>query len=485
MLFNSYAFIFLFIPITFAVYYWLNWRRLTIAGKAWLTLTSLFFYGYWNPVYVPLILASIFFNYGIGSVLLKKRNSPRSPRAALIAGVCGNLALLAYFKYMDFFIMNINAIASFNIKSLHIILPLGISFFTFTQIAYLVDTYRGIAKEYSLLNYGLFVTFFPHLLAGPIIHHKEMMPQFDRLKNKVINYKNIVEGLGLFFIGLFKKVVIADTLAFWANTGFDDSVSLTLMEAWTTIFAYGGQLYFDFSGYTDMALGSSLLFNIRLPINFNIPYRSLSVQEFWRRWHITLGRFVREYIYIPLGGNRKRESHVLFNILFSFFLIGLWHGAGWTFVLWGVFHGCGAAINRLWGKTSIRLPSFFSWLITFLYINVLWSFFRAKDMGDALKVLRGLFGISGVTLPESWLPVLSFLKLSGIKAGTVLATIHWDEKIVFLLIAALLCAVLFRNSDQIMSQLKPRWWGALFLAFLSLFGILNLQKASEFIYFNF
>jgi len=485
MLFNSYAFIFLFLPITFAVYYVLNWRRLTIAGKAWLTVASIFFYGYWNPVYVPLIIASILANFGIGSSLLKLRKSPDALRVVLVAGVCGNLALLAYFKYMDFFIVNINAVTSMNIQPLHIVLPLGISFFTFTQIAYLVDTYRGVAKEYSLLNYGLFVTFFPHLLAGPIIHHREMMPQFDRARNKVINYQNIVEGLGLFFIGLFKKVVIADTLALWANAGFDDAVSLTLIEAWTTILAYGGQLYFDFSGYTDMALGSSLLFNIRLPINFNIPYRSLSIQEFWRRWHMTLGRFVREYIYIPLGGNQRKEPHVLFNILFSFFLIGLWHGAGWTFVIWGIFHGIGVAINRLWSKTSIRLPSFFAWLFTFLYINVLWAFFRAKDMDDALKVLKGLFGMSGVMVPERWLPIVSFLGLSGINTGTVLTSIPGDERIFIFLAAALLCAILFKNSDHMVSQLKPRWWGALLLAFVTIFGILNLQKASEFIYFNF
>jgi D-alanyl-lipoteichoic acid acyltransferase DltB (MBOAT superfamily) len=276
LLFNSYEFIFLFLPISLYGYFWLNKRRLVQAGKAWLVLSSLFFYSWWNIVYLPLILGSIFFNFAIGSTLSQKvasemRGKSFSARTLLAFGIVSNLTLLGYFKYTDFFITNINAVAGSHFDLLHILLPLGISFFTFTQIAYLVDAYRGEAKEMDYLNYTLFVTFFPHLLAGPILHHKEMMPQFDAIKSKVFNYKNSAMGLFLFSIGLFKKVVIADTFSIWANAGFEATQALTLFEAWATSLSYTFQLYFDFSGYTDMALGVALMFNIRLPINFNSP----------------------------------------------------------------------------------------------------------------------------------------------------------------------------------------------------------------------
>ncbi|MCG6537305.1 MAG: MBOAT family protein, partial [Syntrophales bacterium LBB04] len=294
MLFNSYCYIFLFLPVVLFFYFLLSRRRFTIGSKLWLLLASLLFYGWWNPVYLPLIAGSILFNYIAGRLISRQRVAGRVSysRYLLVIGVLGNLALLGYFKYADFFISNINSIGLFALPLLQIVLPLGISFFTFTQIAYLVDTERGRVKEYSALNYGLFVTFFPHLLAGPIIHHSEMMPQFDRLRNKVVDYRNVASGICLFFIGLFKKLVIADTFAVWANNGFDTLNQLTVIQAWVASLSYTLQLYYDFSGYTDMALGSSLMFNIKLPINFNSPYRSLDIQEFWRRWHITLGRFM-------------------------------------------------------------------------------------------------------------------------------------------------------------------------------------------------
>jgi len=310
LLFNSYEFIFAFLPITFFVYFYLNSKRLTEASKAFLVFASLFFYSWWNIAYLPLILGSILFNFAIGSTISKmntvKSNTKKgvSQKMLLTFGIISNILLLGYFKYMDFFIANINTLLHTQLDMMHIILPLGISFFTFTQIAYLVDTYRNEVKEMDYLNYTLFVTFFPHLLAGPILHHKEMMPQFDSLRSKVINYKNIAAGLFLFSIGIFKKVVIADTFAVWATAGFDTAETLNLLEAWATSLSYTFQLYFDFSGYTDMAIGVALLFNIKLPINFNSPYKATSIQDFWRRWHITLSRFLRDYIYIPLGGNR-------------------------------------------------------------------------------------------------------------------------------------------------------------------------------------
>ncbi|NLY03504.1 MAG: MBOAT family protein, partial [Campylobacter sp.] len=346
MLFNSYEFIFAFLPITFIIYFFLMSRRLILGAKLSLALASIFFYGYWNYIYVPLIVVSMLVNYGVGiSLVDSEKIRDISKKSILVFGIVFNLGLLGYFKYVDFFLENFNGIFGTNIPLPHIVLPIGISFFTFTQIAFLVDAYKKEAKEYSLINYMLFVTYFPHLLAGPILHHKEMMPQFANKFNFVKNYRNIALGLFIFSIGLFKKVVIADTFAVWANAGFDTSSTLNLIEAWATSLSYTFQLYFDFSGYTDMAIGSSLLFNIRLPINFNSPYKALSIQDFWRRWHMTLSRFLRNYLYIPLGGNRRGKYRTYINLLVTFLLGGLWHGAGWTFIAWGALHGIALVIH--------------------------------------------------------------------------------------------------------------------------------------------
>ena len=485
MLFNSYAFILLFLPITFLVYFGLNKIRLTLASKAWLVFASIFFYGYWNPVYVPLMLGSITFNYIIGALILKKKGAGSLPRIILAAGIAGNLILLGYFKYMDFFITNINLITSMNLRLLHIALPLGISFFTFTQIAFLVDTARGTAKEYSFLNYMFFVTFFPHLLAGPIIHHKEMMPQFDRLRNKIINHKHIAQGLTLFFIGLFKKVVIADTLVPFTNISFDHTTTLTLIEAWTTGLCYTLQLYSDFSGYTDMALGASLLFNIRLPINFNNPLRSIDIQDFWRRWHMTLGRFVRDYLYIPLGGNKVSEPHLLFNALFIAFAIGIWHGAGWTFAAWGLLHGCSLVVFRIWQKQPFRLPNFFAWLITFT-LNIFGGiFFRAKSFADIIKYVKAMFGMTGIILPEKLSHYLAPFKLQGVKFGKVFPAINADEHLIYKLAAFFIILMFYKTSNEFVDDLKPNYRTAIFVSLLAMYAILHLQNATEFIYFNF
>jgi D-alanyl-lipoteichoic acid acyltransferase DltB (MBOAT superfamily) len=485
MLFNSHAFIFLFLPITFAIYFVLNRRKLILVAKTWLVLASLFFYGYWNAVYVPLLLGSLLFNYAVGSILIQKRSRPAPTRFMLILGIAGNLSLLAYFKYMDFFITNINAISSLNLKLLHITLPLGISFFTFTQIAYLVDMARGTARECSLLNYALFVTFFPRLLVGPIVRYQEMMPQFDALRNYFLSYKHIAQGLTLFFLGLFKKVAIADSLAEWAKAGYDHAASLALIEAWMTSLSYTLQLYYDFSGYTDMALGAALLFNIKLPVNFNSPYRSLTIQEFWRRWHMTFSRFIRDYIYIPLGGSRVSEPRILLNILSTFFLVGLWHGAGWTFVIWGLLHGAALVVFHLWQKTPFRLPRFLSWLITFNFINAAWVFFRAQTFFDAIKVLKAMAGLTGIVLPEKLVHHFAALKQYGMQFGDVLTTMRWSERTFGCLIVCFFLAVFFKNSNEIAERLKPTWRAAAVLSVISVYAIFSLRKVNEFIYFNF
>lgn len=485
MLFNSYPFIFVFLPITFFVYFILNRKRLILPSKVWLIFASLFYYGWWNPIYVPLITGSILFNYLAGRILLKKKEYSAFCRATLFIAIGGNLALLAYFKYMDFFINTANTLGGFHFSLLHITLPLGISFYTFTQIAYLVDTWKNAAKEEHLLNYFLFVTFFPYLLSGPIIHHKEIIPPFDRPRNKVINHKNIAQGLSLFFIGLFKKVIIADTIAPWASYGFDHAAILTLVEAWVTSLSYTLQLYFDFSGYTDMALGAALLFNIRLPLNFNSPYKSLSIQEFWRRWNITLSRFMRDHVYIPLGGSQVSELRIHANILITFLLVGLWHGAGWTFVFWGLLHGSALIVTRLWRKTGITLPRFLSWLLTFNFVNIAWVFFRAPSFTEASQVLKGMAGMNGIVFPKSLAAPLSMLEAYGIQFGRVLSNMGGEGKLNYLLPLFLLLSILFKNSNELVSRLTPNKKTSFLLALITLYALLSLQRASEFIYFTF
>ena len=325
------------------------------------------------------------------------------------------MGLLAYFKYSDFLISNFNFVLSLNVQLLNLALPLAISFFTFQQIAYLVDSYRGETNEYDFLNYGVFVTFFPQLIAGPIVHHREMMPQFANIKNKVINFQNLAVGLFVFSIGLFKKVIIADTFSLWATNGFDNAKVLTFIEAWVTSLSYTFQLYFDFSGYTDMAIGTALLFNIKLPINFNSPYKATNIQDFWRRWHITLSRFLRDYVYIPLGGNRKGNYRTYNNLMATFVIGGIWHGAGWTFIFWGFLHGLALVIQRFWNQLGCKLNTIFGWIITFNFVNIAWIFFRATEWGDAIKVLKGMFGLSGITLPPALSNHLAYLNQYGIE----------------------------------------------------------------------
>ncbi len=400
MLFNSYEFIFLFLPISFFIYFYLNHKRLVIASKTWLVFSSLFFYSWWNITYLPLLLVSIVVNYTIAGMMLEYDKKKYFSRKSLLQiGLVFNIGLLGYFKYMDFFISNTNAMLKLDIELLHVALPLAISFFTLQQIAFIVDSYEGLVKEKNFLDYTIFVTFFPQLIAGPIVHHKEMMPQFANIRNKVKNYKNIALGLFIFSIGLFKKVVIADTFAVWATLGFDTATTLNLFEAWATSLSYTFQMYFDFSGYMDMAIGAALLFNIKLPINFNSPYKATGMIDYWKRWHITLTEFITTYIYTPII---KLFSPITFDkamfvTIIVFLISGLWHGASWMFVFWGLFHGFGVIINHYWQKkVKIRLNRFLAWLITFNFVNITFVFFRAQEWNDAVKVLKGMVDFSSL-----------------------------------------------------------------------------------------
>jgi len=486
MLFNSYEFIFIFLPLTFFIYFFLLNKRLLIGAKGFLVFASLFFYSWWNVAYLPLILISMLFNYVIGNSLNSNFNKVKIHKKTLLTfGIVANLSLLGYFKYADFFISNINNFANTHIDLLSLALPLAISFFTFQQIAYLVDSYREETAEYDFLNYALFVTFFPQLIAGPIVHHKEMMPQFTSKYNLVKKYKNIALGIFIFSIGLFKKVVIADTFAIWATTGFDNAESLNLIAAWATSLSYTFQLYFDFSGYTDMAIGAALLFNIKLPINFNSPYKAKDIQDFWRRWHITLSRFLRDYIYIPLGGNRVSEYRVLTNLMLTFIIGGLWHGAGWTFVFWGFLHGGALVIHRVYKKLNLTMNSILAWFITFNFINISWVFFRAKEFEDAIKVLSGMFGFSGTMLPKNWANTLGFLSEFHVEFGTVLEDIAGKDKTISFVVLSFFIVLYFKNSMQYRDDFQTSYKNLIFTLVLLLTSISMFSQVSEFLYFNF
>lgn len=342
----------------------------------------------------------------------------------------------------------------------------------------------GGTKQYDFLNYCLFVTFFPQLIAGPIVHHKEMMPQFANVRNKIINYKNIALGLFIFSIGLFKKVVIADSFAVWTTNGFDKATILNLFEAWATSLSYTFQLYFDFSGYCDMAIGAALLFNIKLPINFNSPYKALNIQDFWRRWHITLSRFLRDYIYIPLGGNRKGRLRTYVNLMATFIIGGIWHGAGWTFVFWGFLHGVALVIHRIWSELGFKMNKFLAWFITFNFINITWVFFRAKDWDDALKVLKGMFGLSGIVLPNFLEAKLGFLTKYGVGFNNFIEKVGDKNTFLFIIIGFILVLV-FKNSIKKLEQLKFNFKNIILSTTIFVWAILSLNKISEFLYFNF
>lgn len=486
MLFNSFEFIFFFLPFTFLVYFFLLHRRLLIGSKSFLVFASLFFYSWWDIAYLPLILTSMLFNYAIGNSLNENFSKVQlHKKTLLVLGIFFNLGLLGFFKYMDFFIENFNALINADISLMHLALPLAISFFTFQQIAYLVDSYQGETNEYDFLNYALFVTFFPQLIAGPIVHHKEMMPQFASRWNMVMRYKNVAAGLFVFSLGLFKKVAIADSFAVWATQGFDHSATLNMLEAWATSLSYTFQLYFDFSGYTDMAIGAALLFNIRLPVNFNSPYKARNIQDFWRRWHITLSRFLRDYIYIPLGGSYHGNVRTYENLMMTFLLGGLWHGAGWTFVFWGFLHGMASVVFHFWKNLALPMNGIIAWFITFNFINISWVFFRAKEWDDAIKVLKGMVGISGLVLPPFFEKKLAFLREFGFEFGGYATHIKGDFYTFVWIFFGLFSVLALKNSNELQHSFKPTFYTLTLLLFIFLYSVSMLHNVSEFLYFNF
>jgi len=403
MLFNSYIFLLAYLPVTLVVFFLLGKKHYK-ASIAFLGIASMVFYGWWSLEYVPILILSILYNFTFGILISRagKRVSFFTPKRLLIAGVSGNILMLSFYKYFGFFLENIGMLFEMNIVPHIISLPLGISFFTFTQISFLADTYKGKAKEYDFSRYLLFVSYFPHLIAGPILHHSEMMPQFAKSINGRFQSKNFSIGVAFFAIGLFKKVVIADNIAPYSNIIFNSAteVDLTIYEAWLGTLAYTCQIYFDFSGYSDMAVGLARMMNIKLPFNFASPYQARNIVEFWRCWHMTLSRFLRDYLYIPLGGNRRGDMRRYANLMTTMVLGGLWHGAGWGFIVWGALHGLYLSINHL--TANIKLP-FGAWLwrgVTLFCVAVAWVFFRAPTLESAASMLRPMFFFNGISLPE-------------------------------------------------------------------------------------
>ena len=478
MLFNSFVFLFAFLPATLALYFLLARVGPPRLAQAFLALASLLFYGYWEYApasgsgeagrlftYVGLLIASTSANYFVG-ILLQRR--PR--RWLFAAGIAANLAVLAYFKYAAFGLHTLNSLPGIHLAAPAVILPLAISFYTFTQIAFLVDASRGKASELSFPRYCLFVFFFPHLIAGPIVHHSEIMPQFALPGAKRWNSGNVAAGLCWLSVGLFKKVAIADSCAPLAGVVFGDPAHTAPLAAWAGVLAYAFQLYFDFSGYSDMAIGISLFFNVRLPDNFAAPYRAASIVEFWRGWHITLSRFLRDYLYIPLGGNRHGPFRRHLNLFLTMLLGGLWHGAGWTYLLWGAFHGSLLIVCHLWQGLQRPLPAPVARVLTFTAILIGWAIFRSKDLPHAGTLLSTLAGFSSNVLPPARLvSPTTLIALAGLLVFVQIAptTKSWIEARPLSLSRAAVAAVLFS---------------------IALVFVRNVQlqfSQSEFIYFQF
>ena len=493
----------------------------------WLGLSSLAFYAAWDPAFVLILLTSICFNYGAGYVIGHRISSenPKQAEKILIFAITLNITLLGYFKYTNFFISSTNAFFGGQLTGLDIVLPLGISFFTFTQIAYLVDVYRRISREYNFIHYLLFVTYFPHLIAGPILHHKQMIPQFSLPETYSINLNNVTAGLSIFILGLAKKVLIADHLAEYATPIFkaaDAGATMMFIEAWVGSLSYTLQLYFDFSAYCDMAIGLSLMLNIRLPMNFNSPYKATSIIDFWRRWHMTLSAFLRDYLYIPLGGNRKGKARRYINLITTMLLGGLWHGAGWTFVIWGGLHGLYLMVNHSWRELKARLgwsegggsTKLGAGVLTFLSVVVAWVFFRAESFSGAWAMLAGMSGVNGVSLPASFATKANLLDISGqvVVFQGMLSNTRLDIKNALIFIPLGLGMVwLLPNVREMFIHYQATWddvfgkapfsppsnkcirllaWQpkpvvALLLGALFVICIFSLTKASEFLYFEF
>lgn len=493
MLFNSYIFVFLFFPICLAGYYGLLHLQKKEAAGIFLTAMSFWFYGYFNVSYLLIMVCSIAGNY-----LFHRLLSRRQSKALVTAAVAANLGVLFYFKYFDFFLSTVNTVFGTSAALRGILLPLGISFFTFQQISFVVDTYQGEVKDCPFVAYALFVSFFPQLIAGPIVNHSEMLPQFHSLGKKPVQWEKIAGGFGLFILGLEKKVLLADTFGAGVDFGYAGLSALGRADAVVVILSYALQLYFDFSGYCDMARGIGRMLGIEIPVNFDSPYKAVNIIDFWKRWHITLNRFFTSYVYIPLGGNRRGRGRMYLNFLIVFFLSGFWHGAGWNFIVWGMMHGVLYVLTRWYldKKAQCRKPlcflgqkimTFVSKIALFLYVSVAWVYFRAADVAQAntmlLTALKGNVGKLSFELAECfqldelWY-VLKVCRLDRFAYSRYLLMF-------FMLTAGFLLAVSGPNAEQSADRMKGKAVSAVALGAVFVWCVLSFSRVSVFLYFNF
>ena len=505
MLFNSYIFVFLFFPICLLGYYGLIHCQKTEAAKFFLIAMSFWFYGYFNVSYLLIMVCSIGVNYMFHRVLSRK-----GKKSVVFLAVTANLGVLFYFKYYDFFISTVNTVFGTSAALRNILLPLGISFFTFQQISFIVDTYRGEVRDCPPVDYALFVSFFPQLIAGPIVNHGEMLPQFRQIGKQPVLWERIAEGLGLFILGLAKKVLIADTFGAGADYGYANVAVLGRADAILVIVFYSLQLYFDFSGYCDMARGIGKMLGIEIPVNFNSPYKATNIVDFWKRWHITLNRFFTKYVYIPLGGNRRGTGRMYLNLMIVFLLSGLWHGAGWNYLVWGAMHGVLYVLTRFWQR-SLRPPrtegetaslktgktigqrlrniimTCVSRLLLIIYVAVAWVYFRAADIEQANRIIytavKGPVQKISADLAacfqvdEFWY-VIKVLRLDNrAYSGYILMWV--------ILAVGLYLSMIGRNAAERMERVKYRPGSAAVFAVLALWCVLTFSKVSTFLYFNF
>ena len=479
MLFNSYVFLLLFFPLTLAVYHLMLKFKWFVLSKILLVIASLYFYGFFKPSYIVILVGSILINYLI-CMNLWSSNSAALKKMFLAAGCVLNIGILIYYKYTGFLLENMNYFFKTSFDSFSILLPLGISFYTFQQLSFLIDAYKGENQKMSIVDYSLFVTFFPQLIAGPIVLPEEMLPQFEDEERRKLDWKNMNTGLYFFACGLVKKCFVADTIAIIVNTGLNSNAPLNFAEAWLAGIGFTFQMYFDFSGYCDMAMGIGKFFNIDLPLNFNSPLKAYNFQDFWHRWHITLSRFMTKYLYYPLGGSRCSRIRTLTNQVIVFVVSGIWHGAGWIYLTWGALHGVCLLVNRMWTdfcKTkhpTWKIPLVPAVIVTFMIQAVLAMLFRVQSFTKTWQLLKIMFDFSKIT----WVTK---------EFGKVIEEYGFDRDFIFLVFfGAVAVAFFFPNSTEVNEKLEGHPCRKMFLTVILLVvGFVSVGRISPFLYFNF
>ena len=487
MFFNSYIFILLFFPLVLIGYFGLNKYGKEKAARGYLIMMSLWFAGFHSIGSVGVLLGSILGNYGIRTVMYRTEDKKKK-KVFLTLGITANIVVLFCFKYFNFFVENVNKITGAQLSYWELALPLGISFYTFGQVAYLVDSYRGECPEASFAEYMAYVSFFPKLIQGPIVRPGEIFSQFQNKEAKRPDYGNLCKGLYAFALGLAKKVLLADSLAKIVNVGYNSIESLNLVDAMLVMVCYSLQIYFDFSGYCDMAYGIGYALNIKLPINFQSPYKATSVSDFWDRWHMTLTGFFTRYVYIPLGGSRKGKARTLLNIMIVFLISGLWHGANWTFVLWGALHGFLKVFERVTNAENWKLPKPVKQIATFGVTTLAWSIFRAASLTEVISLWKRIFvgGIGRISAPicECFNELLEMKILYRLGLGGIIENSPGLILCIFVIALVIACLVM-KNTKEKVESFSFTNRKMLVVTVLMLWSILSLSEISEFLYVNF